>query len=90
MFYLHFCTTLKQLLTRRNKKAKNNIFCPWFVYNFIPELFTLQKPRWRVVSFPVILSGANSQFFCRKLSKIAENCDQNIGPWVCDPNWVVG
>jgi hypothetical protein len=22
------------------------------------------------------------QYFCRKLSKIAENCDHNIGPWV--------
>jgi hypothetical protein len=35
----------------------------------------------------------NANFFRRKLSKIAENCDHNIGPWKFVPleilDWVV-
>jgi hypothetical protein len=29
-----------------------------------------------------------SQFFCRKLAKIAENCDRNIDPWAIHRNWL--
>jgi hypothetical protein len=38
-------------------------FSNTFVYIFIPELFTHQKTRWRVMSFPVVLSGANATGF---------------------------
>jgi hypothetical protein len=43
--------------------------------------FTQNKGKLCKIFYHNIGFWEKSQFFCRKLAKIAENCDHNIDPW---------